>query len=235
MSSSPVLRGDLHSAGGTQRVVLRSQPSAALTESAQPGVWITEQELAGLKRQWMDQAREQVQREAQEAAVQKAEADAKARLELELKTRDDKHAKDQAEKWRSLATALAGQLQSLREQLEAEVSEWTFIAATRLLGERSRDGVVPAVKHVLADAKLDGPVTVLLNAQDLAIVEAARTADATGWPAEVAFAASDRLPLGGCLVQSPTQTLDARLDVQLGLLREALDLARHQRADDEVS
>jgi hypothetical protein len=30
-------------------------------------------------------------------------------------------------------------------------------------------------------------------------------------------------------VQSPVQTLDARLEVQLALLREALDLARYQR------
>jgi len=232
VSSSPVLRGDLHGSGGTQRVVLRSQPQAASAEPAQAGAWITEQELAGLKRQWMDQAREQGQREAQEAATRQAQADAQAGLARELKARDEKHAKEQAEKWRGLATALAGQLKSLREQLEAEVSEWTFIAATRMLGERSRDGAVSAVRHVLAEARLDGPVTLLLDARDLALIEAAREADPTGWPAELTFAASDRLPLGGCLVQSPIQTLDARLDVQLGLLREALDLARHERQDD---
>lgn len=233
MSSSPVLRGDPPT-GTAQRVVLRAQPAAVPTQPAPPGMWITEQDLAALKRQWMEQAREQGrdegQQQARDAAVEQAQADAKAQLQRELKARDEKHAKDQAEKWRSLATALAEQLQRLRQQLEAEVSEWTFIAATRLLGEQSRDGVVTAVKHVLAQGRLDGPVTVLLHAQDLAFITAARDADPTAWPADVVFAVSDKLPLGGCLVKSPTQTLDARLDVQLGLLRQALDRARHERS-----
>jgi len=201
-------------------------------------MWITEQELAALKRQWMEQAREQGrdegQQQARDAAVEQAQADAKAQLERELKTRDDRHAKEQAEKWRSLATALAGQLQSLRQQLEAEVSEWTFVATTRLLGERSREGVVTAVKHVLAQARLDGPATVLLHAQDLAFITTARDADPAAWPADVVFSVSDKLPLGGCLVKSPTQTFDARLDVQLALLRDALDRVRHERSDDDA-
>ncbi|HEY9109631.1 MAG TPA: FliH/SctL family protein [Roseateles sp.] len=233
--SGPVLRGDLPLAA-SQRVILRSQPAATPAEPAPAGMWITEQDLASLKRQWTDQAREQGraqgQQEAQEIAQQKAHADASAKLDRELKARDEKAAKEQAEKWRSLATTLAQQLQALRDQLEAEVSEWSFIAVTRLLGQRSREDVVAAVRHVLSDARLDAPVTVLLHAQDLAFVEAARAADPAAWPADLVFSVSDKLPLGGCLVQSPMQTLDARLEVQLGLLREALDLARHQRQEE---
>jgi flagellar assembly protein FliH len=230
--SSPVLRGDLPQAT-SQRVVLRSQAAAPPAEPAPAGMWITEQELASLKRQWTDQAREQGraqgQQEAQELAEQKARADASAKLDRELKSRDDKHAKEQAEKWRGLATALAAQLQSLRDQLEAEVSGWSFIAVTRLLGQSQREDVAAAVRHVLVDARLDAPATVLVHAQDLAVIEAARAADPDAWPAELRFAASDKVSLGGCLVQSPVQTLDARLEVQLALLREALDLARYQR------
>jgi flagellar biosynthesis/type III secretory pathway protein FliH len=229
--SSPVLRGDLPQAAG-QRVILRSQPAAAPVEPVPAGAWITEHELAALKRQWTEQGRAQGQQDAQEQAQQKAYADAKAALDRELKARDEKAAKEQAEKWRSLATTLAQQLQALRGQLEAEVSEWSFIAVTRLLGQRSREDVAAAVRHVLSDARLDAPVTVLLHAQDLAFVEAARAADPAAWPADLAFAVSDKLPLGGCLVQSPMQTLDARLEVQLGLLREALDLARHQHQEE---
>jgi flagellar assembly protein FliH len=223
--SSPVLRGDLPQAT-SQRVVLRSQAAAPPAEPAPAGMWITEQELASLKRQWTDQAREQGraqgQQEAQELAEQKARADASAKLDRELKSRDDKHAKEQAEKWRGLATAL-------RDQLEAEVSGWSFIAVTRLLGQSQREDVAAAVRHVLVDARLDAPATVLVHAQDLAVIEAARAADPDAWPAELRFAASDKVSLGGCLVQSPVQTLDARLEVQLALLREALDLARYQR------
>jgi len=237
--SGPVLRGDQIQAIGAQRVVLRSQPVAAPSEPAAAGRWITEQELAALKRQWTDQAREQGraqgQQDAQEHAQKKAQADAKAALDRELKARDEKTAKEQAEKWRSLATMLAQQLQLLRDQLETEVSEWSFIAVTRLLGQRSREDVAAAVRHVLSDARLDGPVTVLIHAQDLASVEAARAADPAAWPTDLGFAVSDKVSLGGCLVQSATQTLDARLEVQLVLLREALDHARRERLSSEAS
>jgi flagellar assembly protein FliH len=232
MSAGSILRGELRD-GAASRVVLRAQPAAAPAVPAPAGLWITEHDLAELKRQWMDgayeQGREQGQRDTQQAAQQKAEAQALDRLDGELKIRDEKHAKEQADKWRGLATALAGQLQSLRERLEAEVSEWTFIATRRLFGERSPDVVTAAVRHVLADACLDAPATILLNPQDLAHVEAARQAEPSAWPSGLVFAASERVDLGGCLVQSACQTLDARLDVQLSLLREALDLARHER------
>lgn len=232
--SSPVLRGDLAQAG-SQRILLRAQPAATPAEPAPAGMWITEQELASFKRQWTEQAREEgralAQQQAQELAHQQADAEASARLARELKARDDKHAKEQAEKWRGLATALADQLQALREQVTAEVSEWSFITVTRLIGQQPREAVVAAVGHVLAEARLDGPATVLVNAQDLAFIEAARDAAPAAWPADLSFAASDKLPLGGCMVQSPVQTLDARLEVQLGLLREAMDLARHQRQE----
>lgn len=232
MSSGVVLRGDQPAAGGTQRVVLRAQPAAAPAEPVPAGMWITEQDLAALKRQWTDRAREQGReeglRDAQEAAQQKADADAKAGLERELKARDEKHAKDQADKWRGLAIALAEQMQSLREQLESQVSDWTFIAVARLLGQRPREDVVSVVKHVLNDARLEEPATVLLNVRDLAVVEAACAADTDSWPAGLTFTASERIALGGCLVQTAAQTLDARMEVQLALLRDALDAARHE-------
>lgn len=237
MSSGLVLRGDLPAAAAAPRVVLRSQPAAELAEPAPAGAWITEQELAALKRQWMEQARAQGREEglleARDTAKQEAEGQAQARLERELKGRDEKTAKEQAEKWRGLATALADQLQALRAQLEAEVSEWTFVAAARLIGQQARDDVAALVQHVLAEAQLDAAVSILLHPQDLALVEAARATDEAGWPAGLAFMASDRVTVGGCLVQSPAQTLDARLEVQLAMLREALDAARHQRAAQE--
>lgn len=238
MNTGVVLRSDLPAADGTPRVVLRAQPVAAPVEPASAGMWITEEELASLKRQWTDQAleqgREEGLRDAREAAQRKADADAKVRLDRELQSRDEKHTKEQADKWRSLATALAEQMQALRAQLEDEVSEWTFIAATRLLGRQARADIVSAVKHVLSDAQLDGPVTILLNARDLALIEAAHAVDVTGWPAGLTFASNDRLTLGGCLIQTAAQTLDARLEVQLALLREALDLARHEQPEVEA-
>lgn len=227
MSSGVVLRGDLPVADA-QRVVLRAQPAAAPAEQQPPGMWITEQELSDLKRRWIGEGREQGQRDTQSAAQQKADADAKTWLDRELKTRDEKHAKDQADKWRSLAAALALQMQSLREQLEEQVADWTFMATTRLLGQQTREDVVATVKQLLADSQLEGPVNVLLHPQELAFIDAA-----AGWPADVTFAASDRVALGGCLLQTNVQTLDARLETQLGLLRAALNQARHEPRGEE--
>jgi len=227
---SSVLRGE-QPIPSAQRVVLRAPPVAPAAEPAPPGMWVTEQQLADLQRRWTDEAYargvEQGQRDARDSARQQADADAQARLARELKAHDEKHAKEQAEKWRSLAAALAGQMQALREQLEEQVADWTFIAATRLLGQQAGDAAVAAVRHVLACAQLEGPVTVLLHPKELAFIQAT-----TDWPADVSFAASDRLALGGCLVQTAAQTLDARLDTQLALLRDALDSARHEPQPD---
>lgn len=235
MNPSPLLREE-SVPGGARRVVLRAQAVAVpVAEPAPAGMWITEQELAAMQRQWTEQARKQGWHEAQQAARQDAEVDALARMGRELKARDEKYAREQAEKWHGVASALTNQLESLRSRLEAEVSEWSFVAVTRLLGKRSREEVAAAVQHVLAEAQLDGPVTVLLHAQDVAIVEGARAAAPGSWPADLRFAASNKLPLGGCLVESTAQALDARLEVQLGLLREAMTLAHHQREDESRS
>lgn len=214
---------------GQARVLLRGEAAepAPKVLPREPGRWVSDAELQALRDHCRTKGREEGlaegRQQAQDTARDEAQREAKAQLEQELKTRQDKHAKEQAEKWRSLATALAQQAQGLREQLEAEVTEWTFAAVTRLLGQRPPEQVAAAVRQVLAEAKLDEPLTVLLHPQDLPAVQG------EDWPAQVRFAADEHVKLGGCRVQSAHQTLDARLEVQLELLREALDAARKER------
>ena len=216
------------------RVLLRGDAAAPVAPPAEPGRWISDSELASLKRLCMEQGRKQGEEQghqaAQQAAREQANREAKAIYEHQLRELQQRHAKEQAEKWRGLATTLAGQARAHRERLVAEVTEWTFIAVARLLGEQSPDDVSSVVRRVLDEAKLDGPLTVLLHAHDLGNLEASGATAADGWPAGVSFAASDRVGLGGCLIQSDVQALDARLEVQLALLRETLDVARHERA-----
>ncbi|WP_457447638.1 FliH/SctL family protein [Roseateles sp. P5_E4] len=216
------------------RIVLRSQAEVATAAVAEPGVWIGQTDLEALKERCIKQGRaegeEQGRRLAQQAAQQQADEAAKSRLEQELQERQDRYAKEQAEKWRGLATALASQAQALREQLETEVTEWTFVAVARLLGQQPPEAVATAVRKVLAEARLDGPLTVFLHAQDLASLVACGATEANTWPDGVKFAADARVSIGGCLIQSDVQTLDARLEVQLALLRERLDQLRRERA-----
>lgn len=216
------------------RVVLGGETKPAVEPPAEPGLWISQAELDMLKRRCVEQGRregeEQGRRAAQQAAQQQAERDAKARFDQELRTRHDGYIKEQAEKWRGLATAMAGQAQMLRERMETEVTEWSFIAVARLLGQQAPEDVAAVVRQVLDEAQLDGPLTVLLHAQDLAGLQACRATDAENWPQGLVFAASDRVSLGGCLIRADHQSLDARLEVQLALLRVALDTARRERA-----
>ncbi len=216
------------------RVILRHETTPAAALPVEPGIWISQSELELLKGRCTEQGRKEGEehgwRAAQQAAQQRAERDAKLWLDQELKGRQDRYVKDQAERWRVLTTALASQAQTLRERVSAEVTEWTFIAIARLMGRQAPEGVAAAVRQVLDEAQLEEPLIVLLHEQDLAALQACRATDVDNWPQGLSFAASDRVSLGGCLIQSNLQTLDARLEVQLALLREALDIARRQRA-----
>lgn len=237
MSQGTVLKAELATAVPQSRVVLRALAQDGEAAAPEPGVWLSQLELDAMRQRCFEQGREQGleqgRLQAWQDARRQAERETQAQLERELKQRQDKHAKEQAEKWRGLATALASQTQGLRDQLQAEVTEWTFIAIVRLLGQRSPEDVAAAVRQVLEAAQLGGPLTVLLHTRDLAAFESSRAASTEAWPAHLRFAADERVKLGGCLVQSPVQTLDARLEVQLALLRDSLTAARLQRVEGE--
>lgn len=199
---------------------------AAVHGANPPARGTGDDDLQHLLREAAERARKEgLLRGRQEAESRaRAEAATHAKLELahELKAREAALAHEQAEKWRGLVTALATQITALRAELEAEVTEWTFLAIVRLLGDRPRALVQAAVRQVLEAAQLNEPVTVLLHAEDLPVFEDG----GADWSAHVRFAADARVNLGGCLVQTKHQTLDARLEVQLGVLRDLLDAAR---------
>jgi len=228
-----VLKATQVASTGQTRLLHGGAPALRPTEAPrEPGRWITESELQAYGERCLAQGREegtaQGQKQAEATAREEAQRLAKAQLEAELKTLQDKQTKENAEKWRSLATALALQAQGVRDQLQAELTEWTFVAVCRILGQHSREHVTAAVQHVLTEAKLNEPLTVLLHAQDLAALD---VHDGI-WPVQVKLSTDERVKLGGCLVQTAHQTLDARLEVQLELLREMLDTARLERQAD---
>lgn len=235
MNQPVVLKAGMAATVPQSRVLLRAAASPVEAVLSEPGVWFRQSDLDALREGCVEQGfqrgMEQGRQQALTDARREAEHEARQRLERELKALHDRHDKEQLEKWRGLTAALASQVQELRDRLEADVTEWTFIATARLLGCKPPEDVVAAVRQVLAEANLDGPLTVLLHADDLATVEAGRVAHAGAWPANLRFVADARVKLGGCLVQSAVQTLDARLEVQLALLRDQLDLARLQRTE----
>lgn len=199
-------------------------PSIA-EEAAPEGQWLSMESLKELQAQCEARGRKLGAAEAAEAAESKANE----RAQRELEERLQKQAAAQAEKWRGLASALAGEAQALRESLDSQVTEWTFIAATRLLGQLPLESVASAVRQVLSEARIEEPLTVLLHPMDFADLERAQELWSETWPAHINFKPDELVTLGGCRIKSAHQNLDARLEVQLTLLREALDGARESR------
>ncbi len=203
---------------------LAAKPFEAEQPAAE-GQWLSLEALRALQSQCEARGRQLGAAEAAEAAESRANARARRELEEHLQ----KQAAAQAERWRGLASAVAGEAQALRESLNSQVTEWTFIAATRLLGQVPLASVASAIRQVLSEARIDEPLTVLLHPKDFADLELAQQLGAEAWPANVSFKPDELVGLGGCRIKSAHQNLDARLEVQLGLLREALDRARESR------
>lgn len=204
------------------RVLLGVAPSSAQAVAhAEPGRWVSHAELEAL----LGEARRAGEAAAAERIQAQALEQSRQRAAQELRTQLEQLRKEQAEKLRGLALALAEQMAALREQLSDEVSEWTYAAACRLQGELVGERVADSVRQVLREAQLDAPLTILLHADDAA----AMAEPARSWPEGVRFEADERVSLGGCMLQTELQTLDARFETQLQLLRKQLDLARQQR------
>jgi flagellar assembly protein FliH len=167
--------------------------------------------------------------EGEKAAAEAARALAKRELEAEWKKRLEALQRETAEKWRGLAMALADQASKVRQALHQEVTEAAFVAVVRLVGERavSPEQVGHLVTSVIEESGLAGPYRVLLHPGDLKVVAEA-LADSAELD-QIEFQADDRVTTAGCIVEGPEQTLDARLDVQLTLLKRQLDQLRRNR------
>lgn len=135
--------------------------------------------------------------------------------------------------------AVAELLESLgkaRETLIADCEDELLAiahgAVLRLLGERlaSEEAVLAAVRQVVAEATGQQQLTVRVSPRDFALLQSRRAELESESGSDGLDLVSDpRVDLGGCLVESPTGTLDGRLEVQLQRLREALLGIRNRR------
>lgn len=225
-----VLKG-LSVASGSGPLRLQALPASSdapahvqTAESAPTGVVLTLAELEAR----LDAARQ----EGAALAAESAQAAAREAMEAQLARRLERIAKDQAEKWRQLAMALAGQMVEVRERFEADVAQAVFVATCRLVGETafSEKQVAHHVRQVLVEAGMPESARVLLHRDDLGAVLAAQQHAPDDWPEQISFAADGGVAVGGCLIETDVQQFDARLEVQLALLHERLELARAQRS-----
>jgi len=108
-----------------------------------------------------------------------------------------------------------------------------FEAICKVLGEAaaSREGIAAMVRAVCLRITGRQALTVRLHPADLDMLRSASALDALlPGAADVSWAASDEVELGGCLVTiDGGGTLDARLETQINLLRDTLMKARSAR------
>lgn len=169
-------------------------PSAAAQEAARLAV---QAELAEL--------RADAERRGYAAGQEKGESDARRQLQSQI------------ERFQTLAARMVQAKASVLEDGEDGLVELAYAAVCRILGEQAvtREGVLAMVRQCAIATRDREQVGVRLHPDDFAQL---------GNPAlhQVRFSADPAVALGGCMVDSTTGTLDARLETQLSRLAATL-------------
>ncbi len=108
-----------------------------------------------------------------------------------------------------------------------------FEAVAKILGQAMarEEGVVFAVREVIAHAKERNNLIVRVSPDDFLLLERNRSKLLEGSEGNVEMVADDRVSLGGCLLEAAGGSLDGRLEVQIQQLRDMLLDVRHRRAE----
>lgn len=237
----------------------QGQPAPAQPAQAQPVPAVPRQPAAALSTQDSVRLREQEQREqalleaqrkADQLKAQKLEDDA-ARKEAEAQAGQAAFAeaerrgyasgaakgaaeaaealREQVERVAAIAAALSQSKVKVLEDAHDMVVEIAFAAVCRMLGQHAarRDVVAAMVEELTAAARSAGPLCVRLHAHDLALLQGGDVL----LDARVSLQADASVKIGGCMLDSSSGTLDARLETQLARLRDVMLQVRTEQND----
>jgi flagellar assembly protein FliH len=115
--------------------------------------------------------------------------------------------------------------------------EITFEAITRILGDRfiDKSGTEAAVREVIRQSKERSKLVVRVAPADFEALSSRRAELVDGLNVgQVELVADDLVELGGCVLETPSGSLDGRLEIQLQRLRDTLLNARlkwHEHGD----
>jgi len=111
---------------------------------------------------------------------------------------------------------------------QALLSELSFIAVNRLLGDALHDprAAVAAVEATLSACDAWQSLTIEVHPEDVQYLDAARERLPNAALRDVRVVASTAVALGGCRVSGMAGNLDARWETQLAALKARLDEAR---------
>ena len=212
------------------RLLLRTGRATPPPPPPRTGTWLADTEWEALRRECHDQGYQmglnEGRRQAASEMREPLQREADERIERALARHADELAHREAREWSLRADRLQAQFNALGSRLQAEVTDWAFAAVVRLLGRADPADIGAAVRQVLVEAGLEGPLRIRMHPSDLQRWQAGADFGPTDRPEGLEAVADPRVQLGGFLLESPVQTLDARLEVQLGLLKQALDAAR---------
>lgn len=132
----------------------------------------------------------------------------------------------------TVVQALSQSKRALLEENQDLLVEIAFAAVCRMLGANasSRPALVSMVGALIEAERAPELLRVRLHPQDLGLLSEATS----GLDPRLEFLPDAGIELGGCMIDGPRGTLDARLELQLQHLRATLLMVRQQRGQDEA-
>lgn len=162
--------------------------------------------------------------QAREAATAQGYADGMARARAEA----DQQLRGVVQQVQALLRSVGDQQRRLAVEAEDLLVEIAFAALCRVLGKAAPtpEAVRAMVRHSTAELSERDEVQVRLHPDDARLLAEHAGSD----PAGLRLLADAAVRLGGCMVDTPAGTLDARLETQLAELAQVLLVTRAERA-----
>lgn len=212
LQAAQLLRDRQALAAATEQIVQEKQQLADQLEAAQAAQRQLREDTARIKaeaeRLGYEQGQELAGREAAEATAAQV-----ARLN-------------------AVVQALSQSKRALLEENQDLLVEIAFAAVCRMLGANasSRPALASMVGALIEAERAPETLRVRLHPQDLGLL----TEATSGLDPRLEFLPDSGIELGGCMIDGPRGTLDARLELQLQHLRSTLLLVRQQRGQNEA-
>jgi flagellar biosynthesis/type III secretory pathway protein FliH len=182
----------------------------------------TEAELQGLQRD-IDELRQDAVETGRETGYQAGQKEGRTAFVQQLDRLDELIVRITQAHEESLATA------------EEEIVEVVFASVVKILGDTliHADGVIAAVRQSIKQLVSREQLTIHLSPEDKQLLETvAAESKEPLFGSAVEIVSDERIELGGCLLQTRTGGLDARLEVQMQQLRDCLqNVAARRQAE----
>lgn len=248
--------------GPTERAVVAAKAGEALPAGAAApllpsgapviapaGVEAPQQALERLREQEREHAAALAHLAMQQRALEQARAAAAAEVEATLQEAErrgyqqglergvreaEEAAAAQADRLARLVNAAGQARRALLAENEDMLVEIAFAAVCRMLGSHTatRAGLAAMVGQLIGSGDWD-QLVVRVHPQDVALLEQPIADGLLDGAPRMQLKGDAAIELGGCMIDGPRGTLDARLELQVQQLRAALLQVRQERARNE--